>query len=98
MIRDDRIWSCIAAFSHDEKKVVSAEWLGLPAEEAFAHIFDIQSGKVAQTLNGLKGNFLCAAFSPDDKFILTGTSDHKAILWNAETSKQRKVYVRTFNT
>jgi WD40 repeat protein len=44
-------------------------------------VFDIESGKLKKTLEGLSGAPTAAAFSPDGKLLLTGSADTTALVW-----------------
>ena len=40
----------------------------------------------------LPANVTAIAFSQDGRVVLTGARDYKALLWNAETGEQRRVF------
>jgi DNA-binding beta-propeller fold protein YncE len=49
--------------------------------------WDAKSGKRIQTLkNG--GNVYSVAFSPDGRYVLTGSSDNTAVIWDAKSGKR----------
>ena len=80
-----------AAFSPDGKKVIAAGWThdneGFPLDENAVLVWNANSGKVIQRLEGHKGyNTKIAAFSPDGKKILTVT-DGATRIWDAESGK-----------
>ena len=68
-----------AAFSPDSKKIVTAN-LG----DKTARIWDVDSGKEMQKLEGHKNNVMGVAFSPDGKKIATASSDKTARIWTLE--------------
>ncbi|MBU2913846.1 caspase family protein [Reichenbachiella agariperforans] len=37
---------------------------------------------------GHEGTILCAAFSPDDQWVVTGSADQTAIIWDSQTGRQ----------
>jgi WD40 repeat protein len=55
-------------------------------EDNTVRLWDVQSGKELRrfTTNDL---ILSAAFSPDGKFVLTGSNDGSVQLWDADTSQ-----------
>jgi WD40 repeat protein len=50
-----------------------------------AQIWDAETGKELQKLEGHKGNVFSVAFSPDGKQVVTGSADKTTRIWNAET-------------
>ena len=83
-----------AVFSPDEKKIVIASQIGLSMfgiatyDDKVAKIWDAESGKVLQKLEGHTDGVLCAFFSPDSKKIITSSIDNTARIWDAETGKE----------
>src|SRR5208282_234234 len=54
-----------------------------------ARVWDVESGKpIGKPLKGHRGIVLNAAFSPDGKRIVTGSSDYEARVWDAESGKR----------
>ena len=44
-------------------------------------------GRCVTTFTGHKDAVLCLAFSPDDKFLVTGSADKKGVVWEAATGR-----------
>ena len=76
-----------ARFSPDGKRIVTA------GNDNTARIWDVESGKELQTLEGHNNRVHIAAFSSDGKNILTAASngsrsDQAVRIWDAETGKE----------
>ena len=75
-------WITSAAFSHDEKKIVTAGY-------DFACIWDVTSGKELQKLEGHAGYTSSALFSPDGKKIILTSRDVGVVrIWDTESGKE----------
>jgi WD40 repeat protein/tetratricopeptide (TPR) repeat protein/serine/threonine protein kinase len=53
------------------------------------NLWDMQAGRVFQTLEGHKGGVKAVAFSPDGKLIASVSSDGVARIWDVATGKER---------
>jgi WD40 repeat protein len=73
-----------AAFSPDGSMVAGAA--GGKGNSA-AYVWDVQTGAPLQTLKH-DGPVLSVAFSPNGRWIATGSADHTARLWDAATGLQ----------
>jgi WD40 repeat protein len=72
-----------AGFSPDTSRLVLARSDGVVA------LWDVQDGKLLETLNKTVLNFrLGFSFSPNSKLLLTATGGTSARLWDASTGKQ----------
>ena len=68
---------CSVAFSPDGKKIVVTG-------DNTVHIWDAESRKELQTLEGHKQGVYSAAFSPDVKKVVTASADDTARIWTLE--------------
>ncbi len=75
------------AFSPDGKYLVSA---GDAAPSAI--LWDLSTGKSLRALTGHEKSVLCVAFSPDGRFVATGSDDETAVIWEVPSGKR----IRTF--
>ncbi|MBK6997432.1 MAG: PD40 domain-containing protein [Lewinellaceae bacterium] len=57
------------------------------ANENSVKIWDLSSGKVLQTLDGHSASVNSVAFSPDGKWLATGSSDETAKIWDWTSGK-----------
>jgi len=80
-----------ASFSPDGKKVIAAGWThddrGFPIDDNAVLIWDVDSGRVLQRLEGHKRGAVIATFLPDGKKILTVT-DGTTRICDAESGKE----------
>jgi WD40 repeat protein len=67
-----------AKFSPDGKKIITA------SGDSTAKIWDVESGRILQTLSGHDDGLLFAAYSPDNSKIVTTSMDRTAMIWNSE--------------
>lgn len=74
------------AFSHDGRFV-------LAGDGKTARIWDAASGAPLKSFLGHTDSVFSVAFSQDDRYILTGSTDHSARLWDVATSRQ----IRSFD-
>jgi WD40 repeat protein len=73
-------WVTAVAFSKDNKLLAVAE-------NATIKLYDLTTGKVIQTLVGHFDNVRTLSFSPDGKFLLSGSIDTQLKVWNLQTGK-----------
>jgi len=71
-----------SAFSPDGKKIVTASY------DETARIWDAESGKELQKLEGHTDRVNSATFSPDGKKIVTASYNETARIWDAESGKE----------
>jgi WD40 repeat protein/class 3 adenylate cyclase len=57
-----------------------------------ARIWDVKTGKELQVFKGHNDRVMEGAFSPDGKWVVTGSADHTARLWDAATGKELRVF------
>ncbi len=79
-----------AIFSPDGTRVLTA---GDSSNHA-ATYWDLQTGRMLQTLAGHKETIRCLAFSPDGRSAVTGSDDRSAIVWDLETGEIRHKLLR----
>jgi WD40 repeat protein len=70
----------LLAFSPDGKSIA------VPGQRNI-YLLDIASRSVVATLQGHENEITCMAFSPDGRFLLTGSQDKTAVLWDVATGK-----------
>ena len=73
-------------YSRNGKMIVSAGGTSL-------RLWDASTGREIRTFADVKDAIFSVTFSPDDKFVLTGCANHKAILWDVETGKAIKSFI-----
>jgi WD40 repeat protein len=71
----------VSLFSPDGKKILTE------GPNSTVQIWDIETGKVIQKLEGHARGGASAVFSPDGKKIISAGSDNTARIWDAETGK-----------
>jgi WD40 repeat protein len=52
------------------------------------HVCDAATGRLLRTLQGHARDIRCAAFSPDGRYLVTGSADRTARVWDADTGKE----------
>ncbi len=67
-------------YSRDGNLIISAGGTSLK-------LWDSSTGREIRTFASVTDVIYSVVFSPDDRFILTGCANHKAILWDVETGK-----------
>ena len=72
--------SC-AAFSHKGDRIVTVSY-------NIAEVWDVKKRKKKLILFGHAKDINSVSFSPDDKYIVTASSDKTIILWNSKSGKQ----------
>ena len=70
------------AFSPDGKT------LAMASREANVHLWDVDAGKLLETLKGHSSAVLAVAFSPDGRTLASGSVDQTVRLWNVETRRE----------
>ncbi len=75
------------AFSPDGKIIVTAG-----SSDLTARIWDVANGKTLHILTGHSELVIRAAFSPDSKYVLTGSVDETARLWDATTGNEVRAF------
>jgi len=81
--------SVAADFSPDGKRLVTASW------DTAIRIWDVDSGKKLQTLEGHNEGVKSVVFSPDGKRIATASWDGTARIWEAESGKELQKLIHT---
>ena len=76
-------------YSSDGTLLIAAT--GVTGQSGTAIVWDVDSGKVVQTLIGHSDTLYAAAISADNKTIATASYDRKIILWDVESGKQKNV-------
>ncbi len=66
------------SISPDGEKILGADFSN-------AHIFDAKTGRELVFLEGKRGLIYSSAFSPDGKYVMTGSDAFEAKLWDVET-------------
>lgn len=74
------------SYSYDGKYIVASS-----CESNDSQIWDIQSGRKLLSLKGHTGYVEYSSFSPNDKYIVSASSDDKIIIWDVKKGKQIKV-------
>ncbi len=64
----------------------------LVVSQSVAAICDLAERKVIAQLKSHEGQIRAAVFSPDGRFVVTGSDDKTAVLWDAETGKMLSLY------
>lgn len=73
-------------YSSNGKMIVSAGGTSL-------RLWDASTGREIRTFIDVKDVIYSVTFSPDNKFVLTGCANHKAVLWDVETGKAIKSFI-----
>jgi WD40 repeat protein len=82
------------AFSPDGKRAVTAGSHGsggrdAPGEDGVIKLWDLETGKLLQRMTGHSGTAgIVVRFSPDGRFVASGSYDGTVRLWDAETGKE----------
>ncbi len=72
--------SRVATFSPDESKALT-----LDKSRMSAILWDVETGEVIHTFTGHSQEILCAEFSKDGQYVVTGGNDHIVQIWDVET-------------
>ncbi len=75
------------AFSKDGQRLLTG------SRDRTARLWDVETGRLIQTLSGHTYWVWCAAFSPDEASIVTAGQDGIAIVWNYEVSRGKTINV-----
>ncbi|MBI2929545.1 MAG: serine/threonine protein kinase, partial [Verrucomicrobia bacterium] len=83
--------SVMAAFSPDGRRIATVcnDNNRNTLEDATAAVWDAETGRKLFPLEGHLNGFSCVAFSPDGRFIVTGSIDWTATAWDASSGKER---------
>jgi WD40 repeat protein len=73
----------VVAFSSDSKTLVSG------GDDKALKVWDLNTGKLKQTIQSPSGKMLSVAISPDGKTIVSGGGDSMVRLWDLTTGKQK---------
>jgi WD40 repeat protein len=76
------------AYSHNGKFVVSGQgdrYSGFSHSETTLQMYNAETGEKIKLFPRLRDPILSAAFSPDDKYVVSGSAHWQILLWNAET-------------
>ena len=79
-------WVDAAAFSADDKQVVTGSWDGI------ARLWDVASGKEIRAFTGHTSGVAAVALSRDGKHLVTGSHDKTARLWDLATGKEIRAF------
>ncbi|HEV3121821.1 MAG TPA: WD40 repeat domain-containing protein, partial [Isosphaeraceae bacterium] len=82
------------AFSLDGKRVAVAGEGDPTDPKGDVTVFDTATGREHLRFDGHRGGVWGVAFSPDGRFLLTGSEDGTAILWNAATAQRLRTFAR----
>ncbi len=80
-------WGTHVAFSPDGQRALA----GMYGDHT-ARMWDVKTGKEVQVFKGHNDRVMEGAFSPDGKWVVTGSADHTARLWDAATGKEVRVF------
>ena len=83
-----------ASFTPDSKHLAVGGGGGTLAKGYYGYVYfwTIDTGEKIQTIQGHSRYITSLAFSPDGKYLVTGSQDKTAILWDRSTDKE----IRTF--
>ena len=78
------------AFSHDGKLIVASD-IGLDQQNSYAYVqavlWNVQTGEKLFTFEGQKWDVDGLVFTPDDRYLLTGSVDTTIRFWDMKTGK-----------
>jgi WD40 repeat protein len=69
------------AFSPDGRTVAVTDGAAVTADDA-VYLYDLKSGVNLRVIRGHQGLIAGLAFSPDGKWLATGSWDSTALVWN----------------
>ena len=76
------------SFSHDSRFPAVGDY------EGNVTVLNIETGMEEYTIKRAHGEFvICTAFSPDGRFLATGSPDRTVRLWDAATGKAVKTFI-----
>jgi WD40 repeat protein len=79
-------WVTAIAFSKNSNQLAVAE-------NANIKLYDLGTGKIIQILTGHFDDVRSLAFSPDAKFLLSGSIDTQLKVWNLQTGKEAASFI-----
>ena len=78
-----------AALSTDNQWLAAAGALGSPSERAI-RLYDFPSGEMAGNLKGHWNTINALAFSPDGRWLASGSSDNTVCIWDVHNKKKSR--------
>jgi len=57
-----------------------------------AHMWDVATGRLVFTLSGHTKDVTRVTYSPDGRYVVTGSNDSTALLWDIGTGKQVQIF------
>jgi WD40 repeat protein len=75
------------AVAPDGKRLASAVRAAAPDKSGIIRLYDLASGTQTGLLKGHDGSVHSLAFSSDGRRLISGSSDHTAIIWDADARK-----------
>jgi hypothetical protein len=82
-----------ATLSRDGKTVVTV-WHAQKSDDQIITLWETETGRERGHFIGHRGPAICAAVSPDGRFVVTGASDTTALVWDATRPQSRKAATR----
>jgi WD40 repeat protein len=84
------------ALSRDGRQVLTTDSIGDRSNRRYiASLWDAVSGSQLRVFDGHSDYLYSVAFSPDGQYLLTGSSDHSTILWDALTGERIRSFADT---
>jgi len=83
------------AMSPDGRWLAAGGWMGVSGDIRI-RLYDFPTGKLVALLKGHTNVVLSLAFSPDNRYLVSGSLDNNAILWNVK--RQRRLHTLSGHT